>query len=350
MKRNLKLAFVFIGTIVGAGLASGQEILQFFTLYGIKGFYGITLCCFIYISISFLIINICYKFNFKTYKDIVIYSLGKRFGFFTDILLSLFIFGGNTIMLSGGGAMLNEYLGINRIWGIFIMALLSFLVAAFSTKGLITINSAIVPISTFVIVILGLLVFSNNLPISNLSYSLLSTPTIKKGWLKSSFLYSSFNIMMAIGVICPMISENKDKESFVNGCIIGSITLTIIAFIINSAIVIYYPGSFYNEIPNLYVAKKFGSLFPLILTLTIWLEMFSTEIGNLYSLSKRIQYSFKVPYITTLLLIILASIPLASVGFSNLITLLYPPFGAISFIFIISLIFRCIKNKISKSK
>lgn len=34
-----QVAFVFIGTIVGAGLASGKEITNFFTVYGYKSFY-----------------------------------------------------------------------------------------------------------------------------------------------------------------------------------------------------------------------------------------------------------------------------------------------------------------------
>ena len=36
-----QVAFVFIGTIVGAGLASGKEITNFFTVYGYKSFFTI---------------------------------------------------------------------------------------------------------------------------------------------------------------------------------------------------------------------------------------------------------------------------------------------------------------------
>ena len=36
-----EIAAVFIGTVVGAGLASGKEITQFFTSFGLKSFLGI---------------------------------------------------------------------------------------------------------------------------------------------------------------------------------------------------------------------------------------------------------------------------------------------------------------------
>jgi uncharacterized membrane protein YkvI len=340
VKDDLKIAFVFVGTIVGAGLASGQEILQFFGLYGINGFLGIALCGIIYIIISILIVNLCFKHKFKSYKDIVISVFGSKFGWAVDLFLTFFIFGGNTIMLSGGGAMLNEYLHIDKFWGIIIMAIVGFLVAAFSTKGIITTNVAIVPISTSVILLLGVLVLLSVKSPGEMTIQLINVPTIKKGWLVSSILYSSFNLMVATGVICPIASESNTKKHFINGCIIGSVMLTIMALAINFSILMYSPKSFYNEIPNLYIAKQFGTIIPLVLTLVIWLEMFSTEIGNLYSLSKRFEYSFKIPYVTSLLIVILASIPVSFIGFSNLIRLLYPPFGAVSLVFILGCIYK----------
>lgn len=340
MNRDLKIAFVFVGTIVGAGLASGQEILQFFGLYGIKGFWGILLCGAIYIALSIVIINLCFKYKYKSYRDIVESVFGKKFGWIVDIFLTFFIFGGNTIMLSGGGAMLKEYIGIDKLWGVIIMALLVFFAAAFSTDGIITTNFAIVPISTASIVILGIIVFLSVKPIPYIRLQLQSIPEIKSGWFLSCVLYSAFNLMVATGVICPIVAESRDKKHFIRGCIIGSILLTILALIINFSVLMYYPKSFYSEIPNLYIAKSFGYVLSLIITAVIWLEMFSTEIGNLYSLAKRFEHSFKITYIKSLLLILIFSIPVSFIGFSNLIRLLYPPFGAVSLVFLAGCIFK----------
>lgn len=344
MKNDLKIAFVFVGTIVGAGLASGQEILQFFGLYGIKGFMGILLCGIIYILLSIVIINLCFKHKYKSYRDIVESVFGRRFGWVVDLFLTFFIFGGNTIMLSGGGAMLHEYIGIDKFWGILIMAVLVFLTAAFSTTGIIATNSAIVPVSTGTILVFGLTVFlaakSNHI----IGMQLNSIPSIKHGWLLSSILYSSFNLMVATGVICPIVAESSSKRHFIKGCIIGSILLTILALVINFSILMYYPKSFYNEVPNLFIAKGFGYILPLIITIVIWLEMFSTEIGNLYSLSKRFEHSFKIPYIISLAAVIILSIPVSFIGFSNLIRLLYPPFGAVSLVFLIGCTYKYFSN------
>lgn len=42
-KAALQIAFTYIGTVVGAGFASGKEIVEFFVQYGSQGLVGILL-------------------------------------------------------------------------------------------------------------------------------------------------------------------------------------------------------------------------------------------------------------------------------------------------------------------
>lgn len=39
----LRVAFAFVGIIVGAGFATGQEIMQYFVAFGINGIWGAVL-------------------------------------------------------------------------------------------------------------------------------------------------------------------------------------------------------------------------------------------------------------------------------------------------------------------
>ena len=47
MKNILKVVFVIIGTLIGAGFASGQEMYIFFFSYGVKGILGILISSFL---------------------------------------------------------------------------------------------------------------------------------------------------------------------------------------------------------------------------------------------------------------------------------------------------------------
>jgi uncharacterized membrane protein YkvI len=343
LKNQFKIAAVYIGTIVGAGLASGQEILQFFGLYGYNGFFGIIVCCILYIIFSHIIISLCFKFKFKSYSEIIKYVFGGKIGNGVDYLTTFFIFTGNIIMISGGGAMLNEYIGIDKFWGVMLMSIFAFTVTIFSTRGIVATNSIIVPFSTLAIILLGVLVLFTFKENGN---TLGTLPVPKKSsfeLMSSTLIYSSFNLLGVTGVLCPMICESNNKRDFLRGCTLGSIILTILAILINFSILYYAPKSFHFEIPNLFVSRHYGYLLPFFLTIIIWLEMFSTEIGDLYSLSKALQHSKKIPYAHSLLIILGASLPFTFIGFSNLIKLLYPAFGALSFIFILGCLYRYIK-------
>ncbi|MCX7694912.1 MAG: transporter, partial [Caloramator sp.] len=212
---------------------------------------------------------------------------------------------------------------------IVIMASIAFLVALFSTNGVITINSFIVPLSTSIILILGAFVFVEN------KFNIIIPYFNNKIIYGSALLYACFNFMTAVGVLSPMASEIKNKNSFIKGCILGSVVLTLLEIIINYNILAYYPASFSSEVPNLYIAKNHGPLLPLYLTIIIWFEMFTTEVGCLYSLSRRMQIFFNKSYFVCLILILLISIPFSFIGFSNLIKLFYPPFGLLSFLILL---------------
>jgi uncharacterized membrane protein YkvI len=91
---SLKIAAVFIGTVVGAGLASGQEIIQFFTVYGKNGIPGIILCGILYAVIGMLTVDMSYRCNAASYRDLIYLSCGRYLGWVVDALTTLFLFGG----------------------------------------------------------------------------------------------------------------------------------------------------------------------------------------------------------------------------------------------------------------
>ena len=70
MKNTIKVVFVIIGTIIGAGFASGQEIYTFFYLYGINGIFGLMLCSILLGIVIYKVLTIVNKDgNIKNYKQ-----------------------------------------------------------------------------------------------------------------------------------------------------------------------------------------------------------------------------------------------------------------------------------------
>jgi len=355
--KDLKLVFqaatVFVGTIVGAGLASGQEITQFFSTYGFASFYGLLVCAVFYIIISSIIVSVSLKYNLNSYTDFITLVSPGLFGKITDFFTTFFLISGAAIILAGSGALLYQHFGIPKFIGVIIMAIVALLTLLKDTKGLLAINSIIVPslITIIVTVFVLYLLFSKN----TMSIEFMKNAPINKNliiknqWIISSLLYAGFNMLSCSGVLVPISKEIKKKRVIICGLIIGSLILTLIAFLINSMLIANTPEIFKYEIPLLFVASKFTPLIQVLLLCIIWCEMFSTEVSDIYSVGKTLENKYNIPYKRGVVLILLIALPISQIGFKQLITFLYPGFGIISFVFIIKCIIFFYKMKKSKN-
>ena len=337
-----QIAAVFIGTIVGAGLASGQEITEFFSTYGYLSFFGILICCLIYIVISSIIVSISLKHKLSSYTELITLVSPGFFGVITDIFTSFFLVSGAAVILAGSGALLHQYFGISKWVGILLMSIISLYTVLKDTKGLITINSFIVPTLITIIITIFILYLLFYKDMVSASY-IKQIPSYKNNimpaqWFFSALLYAGFNMLCCSGVLVPLSQEIKYKRILIPGVIIGALGLTILCYLINIMLLLNIPQIFKYEIPLLYITHRFGMLMQILLLCVIWCEMFSTEVSNIYSVGKTLEKKFNISYKKAVLIILIVALPISQVGFKTLIKLLYPGFGAVSFIFLIQCI------------
>lgn len=348
--RVLQIAAVFIGTVVGAGLASGQEITQFFTTYGSKSFIGILICLLFYIIMCSIISSISIKYNLNSYDQLITTVSPGYFGKATDLITGFFLISSSAIILAGSGALLHQYFNIPRYVGILIMCILSLYTLMKDTNGLVVINSFIVPTLICVLLFiffLYLTFFGEYItPDKILSIKPHKIEILPYQWLISSLLYGGFNILCCSGVLVPLSSEINSKSDMKKGIILGSIALTVLSIIINAMLGVNIPSIFKYDIPLLYIAKPFGKIIQGILLCVIWCEMFSTEVSDIYGVAKTIEQKHKMSYKKAVIIVMIIAIPISQIGFKNLIKVLYPGFGVVSILFMIKCIWFYLKSKL----
>ena len=61
MNNVLKIVFLIIAALIGAGFASGQELYVFFYSYGAKGLLGVLVCSFIFGYVAYKVLKIISK-------------------------------------------------------------------------------------------------------------------------------------------------------------------------------------------------------------------------------------------------------------------------------------------------
>ena len=342
-----KISCIFIGTVVGAGLASGKEIYQFFSIYGTKSFLGIILCFFIYLGIGNLIFDVCSGKKLSSYNLLINEVCPKFPAKVLNISTGLYYFFSSSIIFAASGSIINQFFSLHKVYGIILMLIFTLLILKFSMKGITVINSISVPIMISVIFIMFILFELFSDPINMQLPTGLSVEkeiTIHKNLILSSLLYGGFNILSASGILAPLAVEHRKKD-FKNGMLIGSFLLVFISLIINYLILVNMPYVAKYDIPILYISKIFGKGLQILILVLIWLEMLSTQVSSVYSLAKSLSNKFNCSLFKCVIGVIVISLPICVLGFTKLILIFYPFFGFLSFLFMYYIIKYKFKEK-----
>ena len=331
IKNIFKITFVIIGTIIGAGFASGQEIYSFFNIYGFNGMIGI------YISISIIGYII-----YKSFKIIIEKNINSYHEFISEIIpskfktnkilchsinniINIFLLISFNIMVAGFATYFCQELNIPKIYGAIIISILSYITFINSIDGVIKINTYLIPIIILLICFLGVS------KIKVTSFVFISKKSNSIYWIISSILYASYNSIPLIPMLINFREKiNKIKEvRLIVGTVIFFITvLSLIIFLLLNTFIEEIKNV---EIPIVYIANMINLICKYIYGAGILIAIFTTAIGSGYGfLSNVAKEKRKLKFYAAL--ICLTSIFIGMIGFSKLINLLYPVFGYLGII------------------
>lgn len=338
MKTNWSSAFqiaaVYVGTVVGAGFATGREIVEFFSRYGFIGLVGMLMAGYIFIFLGTKLMVISAEIQAKSYEEFNEYLFGKSIGKVINIVTLFMLIGVSGVMLAGAGAIFQEQLGLSRTVGIMVTIGLSFLVMIVGTKALLAVNTFVVPL----MISFSLILFLLSMQQPNFLEQILYIPYVKDGWsaVVSPFSYTAFNLSLAQAVLVPVASEINDIKTIRRGGMLGGAALTLILLASHMTLVML-PNFSAFEIPMAIIMKNLAPGLFAIYVLVIYGEIFTSVIGNVYGLEKQIRQYIDIPKMFIVSGIFTICYLLSFYDYSRLLSYLYPLFGYISLLFIVLL-------------
>lgn len=347
----IKIASVYTGTVLGAGFASGQEIMQFFTSYGIEGIYGVILSGILFALIGWAVLEMVYVQKIKDYRGFIYPIMGEFLGNIMEWVVSLFMFTTFCAMLAGTGALLRQQFQIPVQIGILIMAGLCFIVFLYDVEGVIVINTILAPLLLIGGILLGLYIvlFREAAVFSSPVVSVFHALT--RNWITSSIVYVSYNTITAVVILCSLLPIIHSRKQAKMGGIIGGITLGFLGLCIVMATLIYYDRVEALEIPMLGIVLHYGFAIRYIYFFVLIAAIFTTAVSSGYGFVNRVSVEFNISYKSILPVFILTSIIIAQIGFSKMVGQIYPLFGYVGLfeVFIILLYFIGWKlNRVNK--
>lgn len=335
-KTTLQVAATYVGAVMGAGFASGQEIQQFFTRFGHWGLLGIIVSAVLFSLLGWGILDLQERWKISSYSDFFKNLLGKRWGRRADGLVSILLILGMLAMISGSGAIFYEYFGFSKWLGIILTGLVIALALWFRGEGVLWINSVLIPFKF--IFCLGIATAAVFLAASGDGEGLvLTTNPIVNHWGLSAILYVSFNLTLAM-VVFASLGREVQRPGARLGAILGGVALGVFAFVIGSAL-LRFPEILGLEIPMVAVAGKLGDWPAFFYVVVLWFTMITAAIGNGFSLISRAVDSGKINYGKATLLLLLLLLPLAGVKFSQIVRIVYPIFGYLGLVFLPAILY-----------
>ncbi|MFB9327133.1 hypothetical protein ACFFSY_14495 [Paenibacillus aurantiacus] len=330
MNRTVKvmqIAFTYMGTIVGAGFATGQEILQFFTRFGNWAVATILVATIMFIWLGTKMMLIAAEVNAKSYEDVNKVLFGERFGQWVSHFMLVVLFGVTAVMLAGAGSIFNEHWNISYQSGLLITLFLCFLLLRKGMNAILAVNSIVVPIMLLFTVLIVL--DTMNAPEANRWILMTSDLSPMAAWL-SPFLYAAFNLSMSQAVLVPLGAETKDRKTIIWGAWLGGLGIGFMLIAGHYALSAYMPGIQQFAIPMGGIARELGNGIQWMYIFLIFAEIFTTLIADIYGLTLQLQERFKVSQTLIILSILLICYLLSQIGFGTLLSTLYPLFGLIS--------------------
>jgi uncharacterized membrane protein YkvI len=335
----LELAASYVGAVVGAGFASGQEQVHFFfpmRLQLEKGIrqigLGVLLAGVLFVLLGAALGELAFRYQSSSSRDFLRRLVPWPLCAMYDWLMTSFIFWSLSIMLAGSGMLFEQTMGLSKMTGILLTAMFTVFATAAGIDGLLVVNLVMSPFMVAMPVVVAVLSTWKRahgflLPLFSSSSRGTSASALTPSWPLSALLYVSYNVLLAVGVFASMGRDIPDKDAARRGGVLGGIALMFFLVAIQSVLATYGRYVVGEELPMLKAASYHGLFIARGYSLALWFAMATTSVCSVFTLSQRLSGHFSVSKLGLIAGITATACLPAQLGFAKLVGIVYPIIG-----------------------
>ena len=336
MKQILSISFVYIGLVIGAGFASGREIFEYFNIPSQTNVGGVALSTLWFGLISYIIMSLAQSLRANTFEDFI-ERVAPKAAPVVKIFMYAFMFCGFFVMLSASGTLFQDTLDTSFGAGVLALAGFCFAVFAFDLRGIVTINTILVPLMLVGMVILCITSALAGIP----TFS--AFDAIKNNIFVSGLSYVSYNTITAGTVLVPL-SACQTHKHLSRSAILSASILGLLIFLVWLTLNLFYSDIYSAEMPLLELAAFYGDTCKSLYAAVLFMALCTTAISHGFGILSKFQFKKKSDRIIAAAILCLIAMPFAKFGFSVLIAKLYSVFGYLGLIWTGMVIYRFLKT------
>ncbi len=348
----VKFMGAIIAFLIGAGVATGQEVMQFFTAYGYKSILAclVYLVIIIYTSLSYVAAGHREKFSsgtmvFKYYCGPI---LGKAFDYFTVIFCYMTF----VVMVAGASSTLSQQFGLPNLIGGILISVLAGITVIYGLNSLVNVISKIGPILiifTVIIAVGTLLTSSSHIPegVALLESGKVTVMKAGSNWFTSGIAYGGCAILLNAAFISQLGTRGKLKDLRYGICL-GELITSLTGMVVAFAMLANIADVADAQIPNLVLAEKlFANIFPgigVVFAFIVFAAIYTTASPLLWTVAFRLAKEKTKRYnIVCIILTFLACVVAFFVPFNTLVNYIYSINGYAGFIMLFFMIIKDVR-------
>ena len=334
--------------VIGAGYVSGQELWQFFGSFGGGGLLGVLAALALLAVFGLALMYIISRTGIAEMDAVLV--PWERLAWLRKLssaLQLILLFGVIAIMYAGGGALLEQLFLLPTWLGRTLMAVLVTLVALRGLRGAVGAFSLIVPVIVALTLLFGgmaLARYGVSLPAFGAAEG--SNPLMRSAAF-GAVTFAFYNFFGSVGILAPLGEAASFKRAARRGVLLGTALLLLIAYSVLLA-VMAVPETADAELPMLALAyglsRPLGYVYGILLLLCMYGSALSMTVAITTYASAR---SERVEKRRGWFILALGALGYAasSVGFGDLISVVYPVFGYCSSVFIVCLLVHAAQTR-----
>lgn len=327
MKQIVKVVFVIIGTIIGAGFASGKEIYLFFERYQIYGIIGILISSILMGILIYKVLKISQKKNLQHYQELICYFCSnKKIGDIIQTIVQIFLLISFYIMVAGFSAYFWQQCQIPNYIGTAIMIILCYIIFMGNIERLTKLNTVLVPI---LILSILFLILQNIDAFILLKEEIKTTSQVKA--ILDAICYTSYNSIVLIPILLPLGKSLKQKSHCMIVATICAIILAILALSVFGLLLKIDIDITKLELPTVYIAGMMQKGYQILYGIVILVSIYTSAVSAGYGFLEK-YYQNQKQYKKIVIIMCAIAFLVSNIGFSALVNLLYPIFGILGLI------------------
>ena len=344
-KKTISVILAYVGVLTGAGLASGQELMQYFISFGKVGLFALIGVGLLHIFVGGIILQMGSHFIAENHLDVLEEVSKKSVTKFMDFALILNCFLMGFVMIAGAGSNLNQQFGLAPWIGSLICTILIIVV------GMLDFDKVTKVIGSFTPLVLVFTLIGATYTIIKAKPDFIFLDALGKtinSSLPNIFIstinYFGLCMISSISMAFVLGGSKTDSSEARAGGMLGGALVAMLTGLIGLTLFLALPAVKDADIPMQIILEKVHPYLGLAMSIIIFGMIFNTAISLFYSAAKRLSNT-GAKFKRNLIVFTLLGFALSFLGFKKLMAILYPILGFLGLALIIILILAWIKER-----